>query len=327
MLSEEIAASERGELHGRVGAAIEKMPDAEEHLVELAYHFGASDERDDAQRALFYARRAGDRALALLAYEEAARLYEMAIGALERAAPLDEPARGELLLSLGEAHKHAGSADDAKRAFLRATNVGRAVGSPSCSPALHSASRRRSSGPRRRSDETRTRLLEEAISTWGNDESALRARVMARLALDLHFWDPLGRTSELCEQAVATARRIGDPSALAFALSVRHEVGRGPDDVHERLAMVTEILRLSSRPEIARWRRRRAPGAAAICWRAATSPASTAPWTLTSVSPRRCASRCGRGTRACSPPTGRCCAAISTKPSARRPRHWRQGNR
>ena len=157
-LYEEIPPPERAELHGCVGAAMEETLDAEEHLAELAYHFGASQQKDDARRALSYARRAGDRALALLAYEEAARLYEMAISALERAAPLDEPARGELLLSLGEAHKRAGSADDAKRAFLRAADVGRAVGRPSCSPALHSASRRRSSGPRRRSPTRRARV-------------------------------------------------------------------------------------------------------------------------------------------------------------------------
>ncbi len=216
-LYEEIPPPERAELHGCVGAAMEETLDAEEHLAELAYHFGASQQKDDARRALSYARRAGDRALRCSpTRRRRGSMRWPSARSSGRRRWTSRPAASSS--SLGEAHKRAGSADDAKRAFLRAADVGRAVGLPELltraalgfAPTVFWAE-----APL--PDETRTRLLEEAISTWGNDESALRARVMARLALDLHFWDPLGRTSELCEQAVATARRIGDPSALAFA--------------------------------------------------------------------------------------------------------------
>ena len=54
-------------------------------------------------KAVDYARRAGDRAASQLAYEEAVRLYEMAL------ALADEPvARCELLLALGDAQARAG---------------------------------------------------------------------------------------------------------------------------------------------------------------------------------------------------------------------------
>ena len=57
------------------------------HLAELAHHSIASS---DVDKALRYAQRAGDRALALLAYEEAARLYQTALDALDLAEQRDE---------------------------------------------------------------------------------------------------------------------------------------------------------------------------------------------------------------------------------------------
>jgi hypothetical protein len=75
------------------------------HLAELAYHCSAGS---DFVKGLRYARLAGDRALALLGYEEAARLYEAALDAGELAGLTDET-RCELLLSLGEAESRAGT--------------------------------------------------------------------------------------------------------------------------------------------------------------------------------------------------------------------------
>ena len=60
-------------------------------------------------------RRAGDQAAASLAYEEATRLYRMALDALELKAPLDEAIRCELLLSLGDAEDRGGDLVSAKR--------------------------------------------------------------------------------------------------------------------------------------------------------------------------------------------------------------------
>jgi len=62
-------------MHRRIGEVLEELHRAnlEPHLAELAYHFlaGAVSPADVA-KAVDYARRAGDRAAALLAHEEAA---------------------------------------------------------------------------------------------------------------------------------------------------------------------------------------------------------------------------------------------------------------
>ena len=76
------------------------------HLAELAHHAIAGRDLDKGVR---YARHAGDRALALLAYEEAARLYETALDArpLKREGALRAP--GLARRSGGTRGEHSGS--------------------------------------------------------------------------------------------------------------------------------------------------------------------------------------------------------------------------
>ena len=91
--------------------------DLEPHLAELAQHFFAAAPAGVADKAIEYARRAGDRAASQLAHEEAVRLYRMAIDALSVSGEVDELARCELLLALGEAQARAGDATAAKEAL------------------------------------------------------------------------------------------------------------------------------------------------------------------------------------------------------------------
>ena len=57
-------------------AAVRRNVDA--HLPELAHHFYQAAPGGDVQKAVDYAKRAGDRAIELLAFEEAASQYELA---------------------------------------------------------------------------------------------------------------------------------------------------------------------------------------------------------------------------------------------------------
>src|SRR5205823_1055341 len=69
-LYESMTAARRIAMHRRAVAALEELygDNPGPHLTELAHHAVAGSE---FEKALVYARRAGDRALALLAYEEA----------------------------------------------------------------------------------------------------------------------------------------------------------------------------------------------------------------------------------------------------------------
>ena len=81
-----LTSARRVILHRRAVTALETVYGEQPgpHLSELAHHAFAGREFDQARR---YAQRAGDRALALLAFEESARLYETAIEALGSARP------------------------------------------------------------------------------------------------------------------------------------------------------------------------------------------------------------------------------------------------
>jgi tetratricopeptide (TPR) repeat protein len=95
-------------------------------------------------------------------------------------------------------------------------------------------------------DKPLVNLLEEALSALGEGDSALRARVLARLARELYFSAASAdRRALLSRQAVEMARRVGDTAALATALQSRHLILWGPGDVKDRLAAATEIVQLA----------------------------------------------------------------------------------
>src|SRR5262249_60432934 len=92
-------------LHRRMAEVLEGLyaRNPEPPLAELAHHFLEGLPGGDPDKAVAYAARAGDRANAQLAYEDAAIHYERALQALELRQPPDERLRCELLLKLGEA--------------------------------------------------------------------------------------------------------------------------------------------------------------------------------------------------------------------------------
>jgi hypothetical protein len=100
-LSRDIAAPMRAELHLRIARTIEARDASgfEQHLAELAHHYTRALPTGSVEKAFEYSCHAARRAAALLAYEDAARLYEMAIAALESRQPVDEELRSEVLLA------------------------------------------------------------------------------------------------------------------------------------------------------------------------------------------------------------------------------------
>src|SRR5262249_50391881 len=87
--------------------------------------------------------------------------------------------------------------------------------------------------------------LEEALRVLGDEDSVLRTKVASRLALKLALAGARDRGTTLSADAVAMARRVGDQSTLAYALSARHAVLMAPDHLDERLATATEVLALA----------------------------------------------------------------------------------
>src|SRR5205085_2010426 len=79
------------------------------------------------------------------------------------------------------------------------------------------------------------------LSGLGEEDSPLRARLLARLSLELYYAGQPERRMVLSGAAVQIARRIEDPATLAVALDARHYVLWRPENAEERLAVAGEV--------------------------------------------------------------------------------------
>jgi hypothetical protein len=245
-LYERLPTARRLQLHGRAVAALEGLygehPGA--HLAELAHHSMAGRKFD---KALRYAWRAAERALALLAYEEAARLYHNALEALELAGVADEKFGCELLLLIGEAHGRAGNTPAAKAAFIEAAAVARRLGRSRELARAAVGYGGRTPWVRAAGDTRLIPLLEEGLDAIGETDVELRARILARLAGALRDEPSRDRRDGLSREAVELARRSGSSAALAYALDGRSEVIFAPDTIAECLALGNELCEVAER--------------------------------------------------------------------------------
>ena len=240
-LYEDLTAARRLRLHEQAGEAIEAVhaADAEPYLAELAQHFHVAAVDD---RAIAYARRAGDRAAEHLAYEEAARLYELAL-----AHATDPLLRCELLLAVGDARARAGDTSASKPAFREAADLAERHGLPD-----HLGRAALGYGGRilwevSRDDEHLVPLLERALEALGPDDSPLRVRLLARLAggplRDGRF--PPDRKAALSDEALAMARRIGDGPTVAYAIQGYILGHHSPAHTVRQLDLAEELIALA----------------------------------------------------------------------------------
>ena len=245
-LYEGLTAARRARLHREAAEALEAVygEDPGPHLAELAHHSLAGAVFD---KGLGYASRAADRALALLAFEEAARLYTTAVEALDRVRPSDDGARCQLLLSLGEAEALAGNMTAAKRAFLDAADRARSLGLARELAEAAAGYGGRVTFGRAGNDERLVPLLEEGLAALPETEVELHARLLARLAGALRDEHSRDRRDALSREAVELARRTGNDAALAYALDGRVSAIVAPDTVAECLALATELRKVAER--------------------------------------------------------------------------------
>lgn len=236
----------RVRLHREIGEALEGLysADPEPHLAELAHHFYEAAPGDGGDRAVDYAGRAGDRAVRLLAYEEAVRLYELGLEALEGSA--DEAIRCELLLACGDAQTRAGDTPGARSTFLTAADIARRRQMPDRLARAALGYGGRFVWARAWGDTHLVPLLQEALAVLPEEDSALRVRLLARLAGGpLRDTLPPPPREQMSQQALDMARRLGDPATLAYALDGRHCANMGPDVVQLRVAIADELIEVS----------------------------------------------------------------------------------
>lgn len=219
-LYEELTTNRRVRMHAQIALALEARHAhrLDEHLDELAYHFTEGALAGDANKAVEYGRRAGDRADNDLAFESAAKQYDRALSALELVDAVDPVLECDLRLALAHALYNAG--DERKRdATLGAAASARGLGDATrlADAALILTSTIGTSDAAL--DPPLVALLEEAIAAVGDEPTGLRAQLLSSLAVELQWSPQAERRMALARESLTIARETKDPVALTLALT------------------------------------------------------------------------------------------------------------
>lgn len=239
-------AALRRDRHRRTAEAIEHVHarDLDEHLGELAHHHVLALPDTDVTRALDLCRRAGLAALRRLAPAEAERHLARAIELAEEAG-IDEAERVELLLHLGDARLRAGDWHAAADAYEAVAASARRRQQPAeLARAALGLGAGLSGVEVRLFDQRQIDLLQEALEALGDEESALRTWVLARLSVAEAFVVSDQVRVARSREALDAARRGGDPKLLSYTLSSYCDAIPGPEHTEERLRLATEMVRL-----------------------------------------------------------------------------------
>ena len=222
---------ERRELHRRVGAAV-----AERHAADLADHYADlvrhAVAAGDSGEAHDWAVRGAEEAARRLAFEEAVRLYRVAV----------QHDGGDVSSWFGLARSayYAGDLSTWLDAVRRSADLTRGT------PQLADAALLLEAMPDPQVIALAGELCREALSLDPQDD-ATRARLLALLShLAFYDGDPV-RTEQRSREALDLARRSGADSARVAALRARQEALPGPSGRAERLTLADEMVAAAQR--------------------------------------------------------------------------------
>jgi DNA-binding CsgD family transcriptional regulator len=260
----DLPSSLRVEIHRRIAEHLESAHAGEldRHAPALAYHWLGALPAADPRRGVSWAERAAAQALDVLAYQEAAQLYERALGALCDGG-LDQADRVRILIGRADSLCKAG---DIRAAIADATEAGeesRRAGDPvGMAQAVLTLEEVLDPSWSR----TAIRLSQQALAQFGDSQVGLRARLTALLARhtailwpETDTWMVGDDRSEVrSERSLELAEVAGTPDALMSALRSRQAVQATPDQVRDHLGLAQRILTMAEEfgdPRAALWGR------------------------------------------------------------------------
>jgi class 3 adenylate cyclase/tetratricopeptide (TPR) repeat protein len=255
-LNEDLGRTRRALLHRQVAEALEEQCGDEpgERLGELAGHWAAAVVSADTAKASYYARRAAERALEKLAPDEAARWYRQALELHDQAPGGERSERCELLIGLGEAQRQVGN-PEFRQTLLDAAQLAQELSDADRLGRAVLANSRGWFSQTGAVDSERVQALEAAAEVLPADDPR-RARVLALLALELHFAGEPARCRALATEAIEIARAAGDSATLAYTLINANSAIWVPETLQERKRRSDELVELAQRlgdPSLSFW--------------------------------------------------------------------------
>lgn len=240
-----LSPAERMYLHEAVGNALEALFASTTNMDELpaaqlARHF---QEAHLNLKASKYLLQAGQQAVHILAFEEAALHFEAGIRQLETLSPSSETNRlmYELRLALAQALWHSGRVIESVNAFKETIEIARTLKDP------HALARAvlAYEEPRWRlnlDSELSRSFMREALAALGEEQSGRRVRILVGLSRSLLASGEQQELRATVDQALDIARQVEDPLALCDALRIKAQIDRRPERTATRLAAVREMI-------------------------------------------------------------------------------------
>jgi class 3 adenylate cyclase/tetratricopeptide (TPR) repeat protein len=246
-LYEDLGATRRTRLHKAVGEAIERMygSESDERVGELARHFFLATKPSDTEKAVTYARRAGEAALKALAPDDGVRYFTQAVELTSHGAALVPEAHIDLMINLGTAQRLAG-VGDFRSTLLDAARRARELGDTERLTRAALANSRGFFSALGEIDSDKVEVIEAALEDLSAAETPDRARLLATLCAELTYHSPLERRLALAEEATAMARRLGDNAALIDVINTCSGAIRVPSTIAAQVGDCAEVLELAT---------------------------------------------------------------------------------
>lgn len=250
-----LGATTRIGLHARVAETLAGVhrDDGAPPYGDIARHYRMAASRGFVEPAVDYSIRAAEQAMRQAAWESAVDHYRAALRLLDAAPQPNARRRCEVLLACGDVQNVLGGlvgSADARETFASAAELARQLAAPDlfarAAVGYAGLNILRVAGGEQQLD-----LLEEALQMLGDDASVLGVQVRACLATTLSRRSlgarrDLSRARSIADEALAMARRVGEPGVVLYVL-IRWLVAQDdPDLIRERLAVADEAIAVAS---------------------------------------------------------------------------------
>ncbi|WP_242453957.1 AfsR/SARP family transcriptional regulator [Bailinhaonella thermotolerans] len=242
-LYHDLSRLRRARLHARAAAAIERHHPGD--VAALAHHFAASGA--EPAKAARYARLAAEQAERRFAHEEAVELWRRALDLFEG----DPRERLELMLRMVAALANGGQLVRARSYRQEAVRAAAPLGDPELFARAVVSFEVPHFWVTREYGELDADLVgavEEALDALPPGDGTARCRLLSVLAFELEG-EETERGYLASQEAVAMARRLGDPALLALALNARYHQSYRYGGLAERGEIGRELLELAEGPD------------------------------------------------------------------------------
>ena len=246
-LYENLGEREREQLHEDVASVLEELYEGRRSRVsvQLARHYEQAQMFEQAASCYLLA---SERASSVHAHNEALALARRGLDSLNRVG--DVSGQSDVLLDLnlllGDSQHHVGQFAESMETFQQTAEMAAKLQAPE-------ALARAALGydePRWRCnllETTAVQLLTQALELLDNGDSALRVCLIAHLARASLGTASPEELMKMLDDAIAMARRVGDPRALVESLRTRLNLDRDPARIDGRIRLIGEILETADR--------------------------------------------------------------------------------